>query len=159
MSRLFSSLCLVLTVSIGITTTSGRGADARPDPQQNHADWEGATQDDLSLSNEAKRLFAIAEDATLALKTRADAVDEIGKLRERAAVPRLLRLLPGHYDVLTLRCLLALEEIQDPRAIPVLEQMQKEAQDLSGKVNGALIRALAACKANRQRGEKGGKDK
>jgi hypothetical protein len=163
MSRLLSVLFLLTSVSIGIIAISDKGADVRADSKPNDADWKGATRPPDELSPQGKRLFAIAEDTSLNFQSRSNAVDEIGKLKERTSVPRLLRLLPGHYDALTFRCLVALEEIGDPRAIPALERMQKEAQekqiDIPGKINTALDRALETCRANRQRGEKGRKDK
>jgi HEAT repeat protein len=73
-------------------------------------------------------LFKVAEDPRLDYQTRAEAVRQIGLQWNREAVPRLIRLLPSPYDVVTREVILALGEIGDPRALPALRQVVADAE-------------------------------
>jgi hypothetical protein len=73
-------------------------------------------------------------------------------LRESTAtevVPRLGVALNGRYDVTELEILNALADLKDAKALPYLEAYEKriagEFAYVSGKINGALIRAKKEC--------------
>jgi HEAT repeat protein len=98
--------------------------------------WVGPTP-------EAERLLQIVEDKERTYEQRVRAIDQLGQRRERATVPRLLRLLPGEGDVVTLRVVIALAQIGDRRALPILRKMCDDPNsDLPGKINSALHYAV-----------------
>ncbi len=103
----------------------------------------GADPTMVGISPGAARLLRLAGDRTRPLKERADAVAEIGKLRDYKAVPELLKLFPGNGDVLTLKLVNAFAQIGDPRALPALKKLRSdETVELPGKINVALDGAI-----------------
>ncbi len=97
-----------------------------------------AQEKSKEISQEAKKLLDVIDDTKADLKDRGDAAIKLGELREAATVDRLLKHLPGGNNVLTLKIVVALGEIGDVKALPVLEKMLNE-RDYSGKIRGALI--------------------
>ena len=94
----------------------------------------------------AEKLLRTVEDTKQPYKDRLAALDRLGERREIATVSRLLRLLPGESDVVTLRVVIVLGRIGDRRALTPLRKIQKNPNtDFPGKINTALngtIRAL-----------------
>jgi hypothetical protein len=98
--------------------------------------WVGPTA-------ESERLLRIAEDKGRSSKERTRAIDQLGRRREAAVVPRLLRFLPGEGDVITFRVVIALGQIGDRRALPALRKLRDDpAHRLPGKINAALEGAI-----------------
>lgn len=73
---------------------------------------------------EVRRLLFIAEDRFLDLKTRADAVSELGDLKVRWTAKRLVNLLGQEYNLLMYETIGALGKIGDPAALPALYSIQ-----------------------------------
>jgi HEAT repeats len=116
--------CLLLVLSLG-------AADGGP-PIRPRSARVGPTP-------EAERLLRIAEDEVQPYSARVEALDQLGERREPATVPRLLRLLPGEGDVVTLRAVIALGKIGDRRALPALRKIRDDPdQEFPGKINTAL---------------------
>ena len=94
---------------------------------------------------EAARLLRIAEDKGRSSEERARAIDQLGRRREAAVVPRLLRFLPGEGDVITYRVVIALGKIGDRRALPSLRKLCDDpSSELPGKIRSALEGAIGA---------------
>jgi len=94
--------------------------------------WPGPTP-------EAEWLLRIAEDKGRPYKDRVKAVEQLGQRREKATVPRLLRMVPGDYDVVTLRAVIALRQIGDRRALPALQKVNNDPSvELPGKIRTHL---------------------
>jgi HEAT repeat protein len=73
------------------------------------------------------------------------AIDALGRRGEPGSVARLLRLLPGDGDVVTLRVVVALGHIGDRRALPVLRKLRDDPDvHFPGKINVSLERAVQA---------------
>jgi HEAT repeat protein len=101
-------------------------------------------------SAEAKRLLAVLEDSRRDREDRALAAYELGRLKEPVTVDRLIGMLPGDYDAVTLQVVRALHLLGCPRAVPVLERMLlDEHLPESGKLPVAIRSAIKACKKNR----------
>jgi HEAT repeat protein len=96
------------------------------------------------------RLLDQVENAQLDMKTRAEAARQLGRLKDPEAVPRLVQLLPGGEDLLTLEILHALGEIRDPTVVPLLQRLSY----CSGKLNTACDEAIANCKEGRKGNKK-----
>jgi HEAT repeat protein len=79
------------------------------------------------VSTEAAALLRIAEDPARDRAARARAVERVGEMREKAAVARLTKLLPGGYDIVTLAVVGALGKIGDRRTIRALEGIHRAA--------------------------------
>ena len=94
---------------------------------------------------EAERLLRVVEDEGQSSKERTKAIDQLGKRREAAVVPRLQRLLPGEGDVITYKVVIAMGQIGDRRALPALEKMRDDPNlELPGKIRSALDGAIDA---------------
>jgi len=108
------------------------------------ADGKNAKQ----LPADVEKWLSRAEDAMITLAERAEAVKELVGLRDRRCMPRLLRILPGHYDVLALRIVHAVAALDYPEALSTLQKYKQHArnQDLSGKLNAAIREAIEFCK-------------
>src|SRR5262249_38137627 len=104
------------------------------------ADGKNAKQ----LPADVEKCLSRAEDAMITLAERAEAVKELVGLRDRRCMPRLLRILPGHYDVLALRIVHAVAALDYPEALSTLQKYKQHArnQDLSGKLNAAIREAI-----------------
>jgi len=68
-------------------------------------------------------LLIVAGDNGAATDDRVAAIRELGDMKERAAVPVLMNLLPGELDIITVTAVVALGQIGDRRATPKLEEM------------------------------------
>jgi HEAT repeat protein len=125
-----ATACMVLLSSL-------LGANARR-PLDDHVVWVGP-------SPQATRLLDIALDRGQSYKKRVAAIDQLGQRGEAAAVPDLLRLLPGDSDVVTYRTIIALRLIGDRRALPKLLKIRDDPnRNDHGKINVALRYAIAA---------------
>jgi HEAT repeat protein len=151
--RRVSALLLIVVGGVGCGVSqpaSPSGAEGKPTEQ-------AAAQQDEPLSEEADRLLAVLEDPKVPRSERVSAAWKMGQRPEKAAVPRLLALLPGDYDAVTCQIIAAFEENGDPRALPVLEQFGpnavKKGVRLHGQINMALRGAIEACKKGRDRKE------
>ena len=67
---------------------------------------------------EAVRLLVIAEDTTRGYDDRVAALCDLGRLGDRGAVARLLRLITPESDVVTLNAIIAVGDVGDPGALP-----------------------------------------
>jgi len=95
------------------------------------------------VSPEVEKLLRIVEDENADRMKQDDAVEELARRKETSAVPRLLKLLvPGENNRRTLTIIRALEDIGDPRALPVLRGMKKPGNNYTGKINAALRAAI-----------------
>jgi HEAT repeat protein len=110
---------------------------------------------DESISEVANWCLAIAERRDIETETRVAAVCRIAELGERGTVPRLLRMLPGDYDVITFEVINALGSLKDPRASPVLDRMLSSSKrigvEVPGKIRAAAREALSECTHTRKR--------
>jgi hypothetical protein len=97
-------------------------------------------------------LLSEAENEQLPIKTRAEAVAELGHSHDRSVVPRLAKLLPGDSDVLTYEIVIALGEIGGTDALRSLESMktQRVYHELNGKIVAALEDSIKKCKENQR---------
>ena len=130
--RILLLACLILAAYLA-STRRGRV------PRENEEKME-------SKSEKVERLLRTVENKKLELGERADAVRELGKLGENGkVVDRLLALLPGEENIVTLHVIDALAQIGDPKALPVLETLGYE----SGKIHAALEYAIEQCKKSR----------
>ena len=93
-------------------------------------------------------LLSVAEDEKLPTRTRANAVAELGHLKNRSLASRLGKLLPGDGDLLTYEIVIALGEIGGPDALASLQGMQygPSYHNVNGKINAALQDSIARCK-------------
>jgi HEAT repeat protein len=104
---------------------------------------------------EAERLLRIAEDKGRSSAKRVRAIDQVGRRREAAVVPRLLRFLPGEGDVITYRVVIALGQIGDRSALPALRKLRDDPNiELPGKIRSALQGAIDAL--TKSQGKQGG---
>jgi HEAT repeat protein len=129
-------LCLPVLVCLLASLTSC-GGDVMPPPA-----------DELTPppSPEAAKWLAIAEDEGKDIHERIAAVVQLQKLKEEATADRLIKLLPGDYDALTLETIEALAAIRSPRALPAFKKMYHDKTILlPGKLNSALAHAIRAC--------------
>jgi HEAT repeat protein len=102
-------------------------------------------KEQIGLTREAERLLRIAEDPGQSSEERTRAIDQLGRRGESAAVPRLLRLLPGKGDVITYRVVIALGQIGDSSALPALRKLRDDPNvELRGKIRSALDGAIDA---------------
>jgi HEAT repeat protein len=67
------------------------------------------------------------ENERLTLERRIDAAEQLGEYGAVVVLPRMLKLLPGKYDKLTVAIVKAVGEIGDPAAVPVLQQIYAKA--------------------------------
>jgi HEAT repeat protein len=80
------------------------------------------------------RLLAVAEDTGRGYDERVNAIKAIGRLGDRSAVPRLLRLAAPMDDVVVLAAIHALGDIGDPGALPGLQGFCADRS--VGKISG-----------------------
>jgi HEAT repeat protein len=97
----------------------------------------GTSAAQTPLSKRAEYLLGILENPKSDYQERRTAARDLGKLKEKAALDRLLRLLPGDFDALSGDVILALGDIGDPRALPKLDEIYAKA-DLGSKLSTAL---------------------
>jgi hypothetical protein len=97
----------------------------------------------LGVSPEAERLLLVLEDKAKPSAERVAAIERLSERREAATVPRMLRLLPGQSDVVTLRVVIVLGQMGDRAALPKLKMMRDHPnQRYVGKINVALDSAI-----------------
>jgi len=97
------------------------------------------------LTPEGEWLLRTAEDRTQSPTNRVRAVQALGRRQEPGSVPRLLRLLPGDGDVVTRAAIIALGQIGDRRALPVLRKLRDDPDvRFHGKINASLEHAVQA---------------
>jgi hypothetical protein len=105
------------------------------------------TEKKMNPSQEAEDLTRVIEDKNLDVETRCQAARKLGKLNARAMVPRLLKLLPGEGDALTRAIIVALGEIGDSRALPILEKIANDKNlNFHKKIYGSLEDAIQQCR-------------
>jgi hypothetical protein len=97
----------------------------------------GTSAAQTPLSKKAEHLLGIVETPKGDYQERRTAARDLGKLKDKAAVGRLLKLLPGDFDALSGDVILALGDIGDPRALPKLDEIYAKA-DLGSKLSTAL---------------------
>jgi hypothetical protein len=106
---------------------------------------------DIEPSDEAARLLQTVENHLLDRNTRAAAVRRLAEMREAATIWRLIKLLPGDYDTVTLEIIIALGEFGDSRVVPVLEAVRVDAAnegiEIPGQINASISLAIKACRA------------
>ncbi|HTU22359.1 MAG TPA: HEAT repeat domain-containing protein [Gemmataceae bacterium] len=106
----------------------------------------GGCQPNRTAEDGAERLLRIAENSSLEQIERGYAVEKLGARKEKAAVPRLIRLLEEHdSDALGADVIIALGDIGDPDALPALLHVRdKDRGDeyLPGPINVALNRSI-----------------
>jgi hypothetical protein len=111
-----------------------------------------------SVSEVANWCLHIAEKRDIDSETRVAALCRIAELGERGTVPRLLKMLPGDYDVVTLEVINTLSSLKDPRAGPVLESILSGSEghgiEVPGKIRAAAWIAFRACVDSRRGKEK-----
>jgi HEAT repeat protein len=99
---------------------------------------------------QGERLLLIAEDGGRSSEERVRAIDQLGRRREAATVPRLVCLLSGA-DVVTLRTVIALRQIGDRRALPSLRKLRDDPNNrLPGKIYAALHETIDALTKSRR---------
>jgi HEAT repeat protein len=90
--------------------------------------------------------LAVVEDLGRGGPEGADAAYRLKLLREEAALDRLLALLPGDGDAVTLQVVDALGMIGSPRAVPALNRMLREDEiEYPGKLRAVIISAVRRC--------------
>ncbi|MGH7173414.1 MAG: HEAT repeat domain-containing protein [Gemmataceae bacterium] len=103
-------------------------------------------QSNRTAQDSTERLLRIAENSSLDLNERGDAVRKLGDRKEKAAITRLIRLLEEHdCDVLGDNIIVALGEIGDPDALPaLLHARDRDRGDayLPGQINVVLNRSI-----------------
>ena len=105
-----------------------------------------AHEEVTTLSPEASRLLAVAEDDGKHYEDRIEAVFELWKRKEAAAADRLIKLLPGDYDAFTSELVNALGELRNPKALPALEKLYlAKVYEHHGKIMSALVDAIREC--------------
>ena len=95
---------------------------------------------------DAQGLLAIATNPGLPPDERARAADGLGEVRSRSAVPQLVEMLPGDFDVLTFSVVRALGRIGDPAALPKLREVDglSTRVRVPGAINAAVRSAIEA---------------
>lgn len=98
----------------------------------------------LSLGTAA--LLSFAADERVPLPRRCDAIADLDKRGEIAAVPRLAAMLPGEGGLDTRELILALGNLGGPKALAALEEFEAKAKkgdvDYHGKIWTALSDGL-----------------
>jgi HEAT repeat protein len=77
-----------------------------------------------------EELIDLANNESLEISDRTRAVEVLSERKDPRVLGTLIKLLLGHYDLLTHAVIVALGELEDPRALPalrgVLEKARKE---------------------------------
>jgi len=95
------------------------------------------------------QLLATAENPALPIKVRAEAVSRLGDLKDRGAADRLIPLLPGQGDLLTLEVVVALGKMGGPKSLAALENLRdNDSIHLDGKIAAILTDSIERCKKN-----------
>lgn len=91
----------------------------------------------------AEKLLAIMEDKNRDAVERTRAASQLKEVADASCVDRLIALVPGEWDAMTVQIIYTLGEIGDKRALPVLERMdQDNTVNKHGKINVALDHAI-----------------
>jgi hypothetical protein len=100
------------------------------------------------LPKDTEGLLRVVEDEGLEMEARVLAAIELRGRKEKGVLERLLRLLPGKEDALTLQVINTIGTLEDPKALPVLERVASErgARPGSGKFNANLDFAIKRCR-------------
>jgi hypothetical protein len=110
---------------------------------------------DPRYSQRANELLRIIEHSSLGLHERAEAAHEIGDLNEPAVVDRLVRLLPGSDDILTLQIIVAVGKLGTENAVPALEKVIQEDDIIYHSIiRRAARRAIDSCRQRKNTPDK-----
>lgn len=112
----------------------------------------------VPLSREACDLLEILQDEHFTASVRVNAAIELGRSREPGVVDRLGALLPADFDFLANAIVNGLGETRDPRSIPYIEKVYKQAnaqgRQLRGELRTSIWSAIKKC-SGKQEGEGG----
>lgn len=92
----------------------------------------------IKESDATAHLLEVLDDRRFSRKMRADAAALLGNRKAKEAVDTLLRLLPGDENALTCAIMIALGEIGDQKALPILEKLSYEAEKLEAARASAI---------------------
>jgi hypothetical protein len=106
------------------------------------------------LSMKAEHLMRVLENPKSDYQKRRSAAGDLGKLKEKAAVDRLLKLLPGDFDALSYDVIFALGDIGDPRALPRLGEIYANVS-LGSKLSTALYQTKEKLRKLEKEAKKG----